>query len=77
MAAWEGGEGKSIEIDRGLGVLRDEEEGVRPVAGVGFPLGIIETLWNATRFLCQWNFPGKDIGVGCHFLLQGVFLTQG
>ena len=26
---------------------------------------------------CQWNFPGKDAGVGCHFLLQGLFLTQG
>ena len=23
------------------------------------------------------NFPGKNIGVGCHFLLQGIFLTQG
>ena len=23
------------------------------------------------------NFPGKDTGVGCHFLLQGIFLTQG
>ena len=22
-------------------------------------------------------FPGKDTGVGCHFLLQGVFPTQG
>ena len=22
-------------------------------------------------------FPGKNIGVGCHFLLQGIFLTQG
>ena len=21
--------------------------------------------------------PGKDTGVGCHFLLQGIFLTQG
>ena len=21
-------------------------------------------------------FPGKDTGVGCHFLLQGIFLTQ-
>ena len=21
--------------------------------------------------------PGKNIGVGCHFLLQGIFLTQG
>ena len=30
-----------------------------------------------TRFLCLWNFPGKNTGVGCHFLLQGIFLTQG
>ena len=22
------------------------------------------------RFLCPWDFPGKDTGVGCHFLLQ-------
>ena len=27
--------------------------------------------------LCPWDFPGKNTGVGCHFLLQGVFLTQG
>ena len=26
-----------------------------------------------TRFLCPWDFPGKNTGVGCHFLLQGVF----
>ena len=26
--------------------------------------------------LCPWNFPGKNTGVGCHFLLQGIFLTQ-
>ena len=25
----------------------------------------------------SWDFPGKSNGVGCHFLLQGVFLTQG
>ena len=30
-----------------------------------------------TRFLCPWNTPGKNTGVGCHFLLQGIFLTQG
>ena len=24
-----------------------------------------------TRLLCPWNFPGKNTGVGCHFLLQG------
>ena len=23
------------------------------------------------------NFPGKSTAVGCHFLLQGIFLTQG
>ena len=26
--------------------------------------------------LCLWYFPGKNSGVGCHFLLQGIFLTQ-
>ena len=30
-----------------------------------------------TRLLCLWDFPGKNTGVGCHFLPQGIFLTQG
>ena len=25
----------------------------------------------------SWNSPGKNTGVGCHRLLQGLFLTQG
>ena len=29
------------------------------------------------RFFCPWDFPGKIPGVGCHFLLQGIFPTQG
>ena len=29
------------------------------------------------RLLCPWDFPGKNIGVGCHFLYQGIFSTQG
>ena len=29
------------------------------------------------RFLCPWDSPGKDTGVGFHVLLQGIFLTQG
>ena len=33
-------------------------------------------LWPA-RLLCPWDFPGKNTGVGCHALLQGIFLTQG
>ena len=30
-----------------------------------------------TRLFCQWNSPGKNVGMGCHALLQGIFLTQG
>ena len=29
------------------------------------------------RLPCPWDSPGKNTGVGCHFLLQGIFLTQG
>ena len=28
----------------------------------------------SSRILCPWNFPGKDAGVGCHFLLQSHWL---
>ena len=28
------------------------------------------------RLRCPWNFLGKNTGVGCHFLFQGIFLTQ-
>ena len=31
----------------------------------------------AARVLGSWNFPAKNTGMGCHFLLQGIFLTQG
>ena len=26
---------------------------------------------------CPWDFPGNSPGVDCHFLLQGIFPTQG
>ena len=29
------------------------------------------------RLLYPWNSPGKNTGVGCHALLQGVLPTQG
>ena len=39
------------------------------------------SLWShglsSTRLLCPWDFQGKSTGVGYHFLLQGIFLTQG
>ena len=31
----------------------------------------------ATRLLSPWNSSGKNPGAGCHFLLQGIFPTQG
>ena len=27
--------------------------------------------------LCSWDFPGENTGLGCHFLLQGIFQIQG
>ena len=33
-------------------------------------------IW-AYQPLHPWDFPGKSTGVGCHFLLQGIFRTQG
>ena len=29
------------------------------------------------KFLCPWDSPGKNTGVGCHALLQGIFSIQG
>ena len=38
-------------------------------------LGIPWTV--STRLLGPWNFPGKNTGMGCHFLFQGIFPTRG
>ena len=39
---------------------------------------LFATPWTvACRLLCPWNSPGKNTGVGCHSLLQGILLTQG
>ena len=35
------------------------------------------TLCDPSRLLCPWDFSGKNTGVVCHFLLQGIFPTQG
>ena len=29
-----------------------------------------------SRLLCAWDSPGKNTGVGCHALLQGIFPTR-
>ena len=42
---------------------------------------VSKSLWprglSPTRLLSPWDFPAKNTGVGCHFLLQGIFSTQG
>ena len=47
-----------------------------PVASV-----VSDSLWldglQPARLLCPWDSPGKNTGVGCHALLQGIFQTQG
>ena len=30
-----------------------------------------------TRFFCPWDSLGRNTGVGCHALLQGIFRAQG
>ena len=36
------------------------------------------TPWTAAhQAVCPWNSAGKNIGVGCHSLLQGILPTQG
>ena len=40
---------------------------------------LFATLWTVacTKLLRPLDFPGKSTGMGCHFLLQGIFPTQG
>ena len=41
---------------------------------------LLKTLWphglQLARLLCPWDSPGKNAGVGCHFLLQGIYPTR-
>ena len=43
-------------------------------------LSCVNSLWprglQPARLLCPWDFPGKNTGADCHFLLQGIFSTQ-
>ena len=39
---------------------------------------LFATPWTQpARILCPWDPPGKNTGVGCHFLLQRIFPSQG
>ena len=42
---------------------------------------VTDSLWphglQPAKLLCPWDFPGKNTGVGWHFLLQGIFQIPG
>ena len=48
-----------------------------PVYGHFGYLQILSYRLQPMRLLCPWNSPGKNTGVGCHFLLQGILPAQG
>ena len=38
---------------------------------------VLATPWTVAKsLLCPWDFPGKNTGLSCHLLLQGIFPTQ-
>ena len=47
-----------------------------PVCAQSLQSCLFVTLWTVA-LLCPWNSPGKNPGVDCYALLQGIFPTQG
>ena len=52
-----------------------------PQSHLLFSLSVVsDSLWphglQHVRLLWPWDSPGKNTGVGCHFLLQGIFQAQ-
>ena len=53
-------------------------EMVSSVSSIALSRLTLEAPWTvAHQAPLPWNFPGKNIGVGSHFLPQGILLTQG
>ena len=42
-----------------------------------FSCSIVSDCLATPRVFCSWDFPDNNTGMGCHFHLQGIFLTQG
>ena len=60
--------------------LREAGAGLKKIISVCVlsHIWLLATLWTvAHQTPLFMEFPGKNTGVGCHFLLQGIFLTQG
>ena len=63
------------QTDHGLSVSHSQPAGRPAHAQPCLTLCDPMDCWPA-RLLCPEDFPGKNIAVGCHFLLQGIFPTQ-
>ena len=64
-----------------LGAASLKDRGIQRGIGVLSHTVVSDSVWPpstvAPRLLSPWNVSGKDTGVGCHFLLQGIFPIQG
>ena len=70
--------------NRGEGLTHtqdDRQASGSPIQHAARRVAIVSPLWSLglqpARLLCSRDSPGKNTGVGCHALLQGIFLIQG
>ena len=63
----------NVSWDRGARVLVDVYHAVTSLVSDSLRPRGLQPTW----LLCPWDSPGKNAGVGCPSLLQGVFPSQG
>ena len=61
-----------VAIPFSRGFSQSESEIAQSCLTLCDPMNDSLPVWEPT-----WDSPGKNTGVGCHFLLQGIFPTQG
>ena len=64
-------------IHQGKKVLKSKSTSCCCLVTKSYPTLLQSRGLQPAGLLCPWDFPGKSTGVGCHFLHQGIFLTQG
>ena len=69
---------KTLSLEEPISLLLSCSHQLSPVLSHSV---ISHSLWphglQPARLLCPRDSPGRNTGVGCHFLLQGIFPTQG
>ena len=69
---WWGGKNSTVNPSDNTGLNCSKQQAVLS------HVWLFVTPWmEPARLLCLWSSPGKNTGGGCHFLLQGIFPTQG